>query len=41
MSVKVVRSLLVTAAVLLISAAVFAHHGTFVSYDSENCRAAQ
>ena len=36
MNVKVVRSVLIAAAFLLMSVSVFAHHGTFVSYDSDH-----
>src|SRR5438309_5865620 len=36
MNVKVVRSFLVAATFVLTSGSVFAHHGTFVSYDSDH-----
>src|SRR5207247_7354532 len=36
MNVKVVEPLLIIAALLLITGAVFTHHGTFVSYDSDH-----
>ena len=36
MHVNFLKSCLITVALLLVSASVFAHHGTFVSYDSDH-----
>ena len=36
MNIKVVRSFLTAVALLLMSASMFGHHGTFVSYDSDH-----
>ena len=36
MNIKVERSFLIAVALLLMSASMFGHHGTFVSYDSDH-----